>query len=91
MNKQAHVIFQGRVQGVCFRAYTKEQAVATGLTGWVRNLPYGSVEALFEGEETQVRDTIEKCRQGPPSARVEKVDIDWENADGEFPGFKIRY
>ena len=91
MNRQALVTFRGRVQGVCFRAYTREQAAAVGLTGWVKNLPDGSVEALFEGEEDQVRAAIEKCRQGPPSARVEKVDINWGNANDEFTGFTVRY
>ncbi len=91
MNRQAKVIFSGRVQGVWFRAFTSEAAVAEGLSGWVRNLPDGSVEALFEGEETAVKMVIEKCRQGPPSARVNNVEIKWDNASNEFDSFNIRY
>jgi len=89
-NKQAKVNFQGRVQGVWFRAFTREQAISAGLTGWVRNLPDGSVEALFEGDEKAIRRTIEKCRQGPPTARVDQVDIDWQEARSEFSIFDIR-
>lgn len=90
MNKQARVRFRGRVQGVWFRAFTREQANAEGLTGWVRNLPDGSVEALFEGEEETIKRAIEKCRQGPPSARVDQVDIAWQEINSEFASFDIR-
>ena len=91
MNRQARVVFSGRVQGVWFRAFTSEAAVAENLVGWVRNLPDGSVEALFEGEEKAVKMVVEKCRQGPPSARVDNVDISWDNASNEFGSFSIRY
>jgi len=89
-HKLAKVHFRGRVQGVWFRAFTREQAIAAGLTGWVRNLPDGSVEAVFEGDEDVIRRAIEKCRQGPPSARVDQVDIDWQEASSEFSAFDIR-
>ncbi len=91
MIKQAKVIFSGRVQGVWFRAFTSEAAVAANLTGWVRNLPDGSVEALFEGDENTIKMVIEKCRQGPPSARVENVETSWDIASNEFASFNIRY
>lgn len=91
MNKQVRVIFHGRVQGVWFRAFTREQASAAKLTGWVRNLPNGSVEALFAGEEETINQVIEKCRQGPPSAQVENIELHWEPASGEFPTFEVRY
>ncbi len=91
MRRQARVKFIGRVQGVWFRAFTADRAQADGLCGWVRNLPDGSVEALFEGEEKSVRLVIEKCRQGPPSARVEQVDIAWHPASGEHTAFVIRH
>ena len=89
--KRVGVIVSGRVQGVWFRAFTREQAIAAGLTGWVRNLPDGSVEALFEGEEEIIKRAIEKCRQGPPSAQVNEVDLEWCEASNAFPAFEIRY
>ena len=91
MVKQARVLFQGRVQGVWFRAFTREQAKAACLTGWVRNLPDGSVEALFEGNEGTIEQVIETCRQGPPSARVENIETSWKDASNEFSTFEIRH
>lgn len=64
----------GRVQGVWFRAWTQQEAVSRGLRGWVRNRRDGSVEAVFAGPESQVRDMIAVCHQGPPAARVEAVE-----------------
>jgi acylphosphatase len=64
----------GRVQGVWFRAWIKREAEARGLTGWVRNRSDGSVEALFSGEATAVREMIEQCRIGPRDARVERIE-----------------
>ena len=90
MGSQARVVFHGRVQGVWFRAFTSEQAKAAQLTGWVRNLANGSVEALFAGDKDKIGDVIEKCRQGPPSALVEKTDVAWEQASGDFTSFKVR-
>jgi len=88
---RAHVYVSGRVQGVFFRSETQDEALRHGLTGWVRNLPDGRLEAVFEGEKDKVDRLIEFCRRGPPSARVSKVDVQWENYTGEFQGFKIRY
>ena len=90
MANQARVLFQGRVQGVWFRAFTSQQAKAARLTGWVRNLPDGSVEALFEGSRGAIEGVIEKCRQGPPSARVDTVEIIWNQANPECHDFAIR-
>jgi len=88
---QVRVIFSGRVQGVWFRAFTREKAIEAGITGWVKNLPDGSVEALFEGDEETLKNVIEKCRQGPPSARVESIEVTWAQATGAFDTFEIRY
>ncbi len=66
-------IITGRVQGVWFRAWTEKEATARGLNGWVRNLPDGSVEALFSGPEQTVRDMIGLCRSGPPLAHVDAI------------------
>jgi len=86
---RAHVWISGRVQGVFFRAHTKEVAEKLGLTGWVRNLPDGRVEAVFEGEEEAVKEAIEWCKRGPPLARVEKVEVRYEDPTGKFRDFRI--
>jgi acylphosphatase len=86
---RAHVWISGRVQGVFFRAHTKELADELGLTGWVRNLSDGRVEAVFEGEEDAVKRAIEWCKRGPPLASVEKVEVRYEQPTGEFKDFRI--
>ena len=86
---RAHVWISGRVQGVFFRAHTKEVAEKLGLTGWVRNLPDGRVEAVFEGEEDAVKEAIEWCKRGPPLAKVERVEVRYEDPTGEFRDFRI--
>ena len=89
--KRLHVIISGRVQGVFFRAYTRETAVALKLSGWVRNLHDGSVEAVFEGEDANVQKMLEWCKKGPPHAIVNKVDAAEEPYTGEFLDFRITY
>ena len=89
MNVRAHVIVSGRVQGVLFRAETADMAQRLGVNGWVRNLPDGRVEALFEGEKENVAKAVEFCRRGPPGAYVRDLDLRWENWKGEFKGFNI--
>ena len=79
----------GRVQGVGFRVSTEWQARALRLTGWVRNLPDGRVDAVFEGPRLQVSAVLDWCRQGPAISRVDEVDIQWEDFKGEFDGFSI--
>jgi len=92
MNRvRAHVVIYGRVQGVFFRAYTADEANALGLKGWVRNLPDGSVEAVFEGEEKAVQQMITWCYRGSPRSHVTKVDVDFESYRGEFNGFKTEH
>ena len=90
-NLRAHVIIQGLVQGVFFRSSTKEKALQLGVGGWVRNLPDGGVEALFEGEKKKVEELVAWCYKGPPGARVMKVDLGWEPYKGEFRYFDVRY
>jgi acylphosphatase len=91
MKARAHVHVTGRVQGVFFRAETAALALRLGLEGWVRNLPDGRVEALFEGEKQDVEEAVAFCKQGPPRAQVQKIDVEWENWKGEFSEFKVRY
>jgi acylphosphatase len=88
---RAHVVVQGRVQGVWFRASTKDEADRIGVTGWVRNLPDGSVEAVFEGETKKVEEIVGWCHRGPSGAQVAKVEITWEPYAKEFGHFDIRY
>ena len=91
MKVRAHILVSGRVQGVFFRSETQDQAIRQDVTGWVRNLPDGRVEAVFEGEKENVEKVIEFCRRGPPGARVAKVDVHWQDFTGEFKDFKIKY
>ena len=85
------VIVRGRVQGVAFRHYTSQRALELGVTGWVRNLPDGAVEGLFEGEDGAVAALVEWCRSGPPAARVERLDVQVDTYRGEFDGFDITF
>ncbi len=78
----------GQVQGVFFRASTEAEARRFGLTGWVRNRPDGSVEVLAEGSKNKLDDLLAWCRHGPPRAQVDRVDIEWGEATGEFSGFR---
>jgi len=87
---RASLNIRGRVQGVFFRQSTRETATSYGLTGWVRNHPNGSVEAVVEGPELAVRQVIAWCRQGPAAARVDEVTVDWQPVTGEFTDFTIR-
>ncbi len=89
--KRAHLFIRGRVQGVFFRQSTYEKAIELGVSGWVRNLPDGRVEAVFEGGEEEVNKIIQWVKEGPPIAKVEEVEIKWEKPTGEFDGFQIRY
>ena len=84
----AHCIISGRVQGVAYRAWTQREAQRRGLTGFVRNLPDGSVEALFCGEERAVWEMVAACRTGPALARVVSVDADTAD-DPALPSFEI--
>lgn len=88
---RAHVYISGRVQGVFFRANTKRMADSLGVKGWVRNLMDGRVEAIFEGGEENVKRLIEWCWKGPPAARVDNVEVKWEEYKGEFSDFRVRY
>jgi len=88
---RAHVFVSGRVQGVFFRYETRSKALELGLTGWVRNLPDGKVEALIEGEKEAVEKLIEFCRTGPPGAKVTHIDVKWEKPTGEYDDFTVKY
>ncbi len=89
--KRLHAIVHGRVQGVFFRHFTRRQAWALGLNGYVRNLPDGTVEVLAEGPEASLQQLRKKIDIGPSGARVDTVDSRWEDAQGEFDRFEVRY
>jgi len=89
--RRTHVFISGRVQGVGFRAFTRYQALALGLTGWVKNLRDGRVEAVIEGPADKVGALLVKLRKGPTSARVEKLQVEDEPYKGQFEGFEVRF
>lgn len=86
---RARVLISGRVQGVSFRAYARDRARAAGVEGWVRNLPDGRVEAVFEGTRPAVQRMVTWCYSGPALAQVEKVDVTWEEPTGREGSFAI--
>jgi acylphosphatase len=84
------LIVKGRVQGVYFRASTVQQARHLGLAGWVLNRQDGSVELVAEGRSESIEELIAWCRQGPPGARVDEVDLQRQEFRGEFTEFRIK-
>jgi acylphosphatase len=90
-NVRAHVIIEGKVQGVFFRSYTQNEARKMHVTGWVKNRFDGKVEGVFEGEKNAVDALIDWCRTGPPHASVKKVEIQWEDYQEEFFSFSITF
>lgn len=87
--KRARVTVRGAVQGVFFRVEARDRARSLGLAGWVRNLPDGSVEAVFEGDEERVESMVGWCGRGPAGAQVEDVEVVWAEPEGEGD-FSIR-
>jgi len=88
---RAHVWVKGRVQGVGFRAYVEYSArQIVGLTGWVRNVGYDTVEAIAEGERANVERLIQMMKDGPRGARVDESKVEWENPTGEFDRFGVK-
>ena len=81
----------GLVQGVFFRASTADKAKELSLLGWVRNLSDGRVEAVVEGPKEKIEEMIKWMEEGPAFAKVEKVEVHWENYKGNFNNFRIRY
>jgi acylphosphatase len=87
---RAYVIVTGEVTGVNFRYFTKEKAKTLGVNGWIRNLPEGQVEAVFEGLEDKVREMVEWCKKGPLLAKVNHVRVEFRDYKQEFDGFERR-
>lgn len=86
---RAHVFVEGEVQGVSFRKTARKVAIELGVAGWIKNLPDGRVEAVFEGWEKQVSKMVQWCCAGPPRATISKIDVQDEAFTGEFAGFTI--
>lgn len=82
-------VIAGVVQGVGFRWFAKDTAAREGVTGWVRNLPDGSVEAFVEGDEESVARVERRLRQGPAGSRISSVRVDDEDAVGGYKAFLI--
>lgn len=87
---RAHVFVSGRVQGVYYRATTRDMARECGIDGWVSNLNDGRVEAVFEGPREAVDEMVEWCHEGSPRARVEDVEVMYEQPEG-LNGFEVRW
>lgn len=87
---RAHVWVKGRVQGVGFRAHVEYRARQIGgLTGWVRNVGYDTVEAIAEGERGNVERFIDMIKEGPRASRVDESRVEWETPTGEFGRFGV--
>ncbi|NEU56380.1 acylphosphatase [Halorussus sp. MSC15.2] len=86
---RAHVFVSGKVQGVYYRANTRDAARERGVDGWVQNLSDGRVEAVFEGPEDAVESMVVWCHTGSPAADVDDVEVEYEAPEGE-EGFRIR-
>ena len=90
MKINVHVIISGCVQGVWYRASTKQKAEQLGITGWVKNTIEGGVEAVFEGEKKNIEKAIKFCSRGPPKSKVSSCDVEWDKPVGGYQGFVIK-
>lgn len=88
--KRIRVFITGEVQGVGFRGFIRRKAKELGLKGWVRNLPDGRVEAVFEGETTSIQEMLVACERGPPISDVRGVNVKEEELEGE-EDFEIKF
>ena len=89
MNRTVRVVIEGGVQGVGYRAWVEAEAIARGLSGWVRNRRDGTVEAAFKGDRARVEAMIAACRAGPRLARVENVNVADVEPDEVLAGFRV--
>jgi acylphosphatase len=89
-HQRVHLVIEGLVQGVSFRAFASDEALKLGLKGWVKNLPDGRVETIAEGPRDRLEAFVAWCQHGPDMARVSGVNTDWASATDEFRSFGVR-
>jgi len=89
-NVRVHIWVQGRVQAVGFRAFVQQNAIQIGVTGWVRNVGYNAVEAVAEGNKSQMDDFLRMMKRGPMGARVDESREEGEQVTGEFSSFRVK-
>ncbi len=87
---RVHIFVSGRVQGVFFRERTKKKVEGLSVFGWVKNLPDGRVEAVLEGDRKSVEEMVNWAKKGPILAKVNGLDVAWENYQAEFRNFEIK-
>jgi acylphosphatase len=87
---RVHIWVQGRVQAVGFRAFVQQNAMQIGVTGWVRNVGYDTVEAVAEGTKEQVEGFLQMVKRGPMGSRVDESREEWERVTGEFESFRVK-
>lgn len=87
---RVHVWVQGRVQAVGFRAFVQQNALQIGVTGWVRNSGYDTVEAVAEGPQGQIDSFLQMIKRGPTISRIDESREEWEQATGEFEAFQVK-
>ncbi|MGB9711579.1 MAG: acylphosphatase [Dissulfurimicrobium sp.] len=91
IQRRIHAFISGRVQGVFYRASAMDKAMQLDLTGWVKNLADGRVELVAEGSSEAIDAFISWCRKGPPYAHVTNIEVQEQEATGEFDRFSMRY
>lgn len=84
-----HIFISGRVQGVGFRHFTRKNAEALGVKGWVKNLSDGRVEAIFQGSEEQIQKLIQRCKKGPVASYVQDIEMEKDSGDEDFEDFTV--
>ncbi|TDO73020.1 acylphosphatase [Halanaerobium saccharolyticum] len=87
---QKHIYISGRVQGVGFRAFIREQAAVLDIKGWAKNLADGRVEVVIQGQKNNIKQMISKLKEGPSFARVDDFEINDEQVD-DYNDFEIRF
>jgi len=87
---RVHIWVRGRVQAVGFRAFVQQNALQIGVTGWVRNVGYDTVEAVAEGTMDQIDSFLQMVKRGPMGSRVDDSREEWEQVTGEFAAFRVK-
>jgi acylphosphatase len=90
-NIRVHAWVKGRVQAVGFRAFVQQNAFQIGVTGWVRNVGYDTVEAVAEGPKDKIEMFLRAMKRGPVSSQVDESREEWEQATGEFSSFRVKF